>query len=242
MLGALFFSYLVYAVADASTWRCDRCLSFTMCVLPLMLATAAVFAAFVALCLLHARVPRLLVWIRGASLGFFAAAFVRDAVLAAQPSLANEPSFGWFWLGAAGLALACAIATVALEDATSASDCAAYCVEAAKPAVSIAVGSYVIAASVCGLAVVSANAPLGFGAFVGICAAVGVVSATVHWILVWKRTAEAESVDGSDSDSCNDQNYDDGSTHQKDKTTLSTVAAPHGTEMKDPDKLITIGS
>jgi len=175
-LGATLFLvsfWFAYGVADNVSYDSAEPATFSMCVMPFVLAVlAGALSATMALCLVQ-RYKWLSFFLLGASIGGIAAYLIRDVIIDAAPGIARTPGFRFYWLACAAVAVLFGLIAAWLKTVI-------YFVA------TIIVGSYGFSTFICGLIPVVGGSRVGSAAFIAIMIGSAAIGGVVQYLITKK--------------------------------------------------------
>merc|ERR1719502_157694 len=161
--------WFVFGIADNSSYDPTLPASFSMCVLPFVLSImSGILVALLCMCLIQ-KVVWMSFFIMGVCIGGICMYVLRDIIITANPSLATDPAFMWYWLATALVAIGCG-------------GLAAWLKELVFVISSVAVGAFGMATFICGLIPVVGGEPVGGAAFVAIMIASGAIGGLFQYM------------------------------------------------------------
>jgi hypothetical protein len=173
--------WFVFGLTDNLSYEDDTLASFSMCVLPMVLAVlCGVLGAVLAVCMVT-KVKWLSYFLLGVCVGGVAMYLIRDIIIDTDPSLEGNKVFAWYWFATAAVAcitglLAAWMKTLIYHVAT------------------VLVGAYGIATFVVGMVPVCGGPALGSGSFVAVFFAASAMGAFVQYVMA-KKAKPDEKMD-----------------------------------------------
>lgn len=184
LVGFLF----IFGIADNLSFDASEPSSFSMCVLPFVLALmAGALLAILCLCLVQ-KFASMSFFLMGVCFGGVGMYVLREIIVSASPSLANSPDFRWYWLGCAVAALLCGFLAAALKEVVFA-------------VATVAVGAYGMATFVCGIIPVVGGEAVGGAAFVAVMVGAASFGGLCQYCLMKNKEAKTkEAISGTGKD------------------------------------------